>query len=132
MFICSFAANPNAQSLELKSPDEQLTCDPIPETNNAPPTMKILLRLNPQLVQYIDFVTLLPYINKYEILTPTERQVLNNDGNQHKQVSNLLQYLENKKRETVDDFVRAISEEPDHSGHCELCKLLREQGITFI
>ena len=111
------------------SPDRQHSDDHIP----APSTMKILLRLNPELVKYIDFVTLLPYLNKYEILTTGERQFLNDDRKQHeKRVSNLLEYLEKKNDETVDAFVRAMNEEPSHNGHKELCRLLKEEGIKFI
>lgn len=120
-----FTANPKSPL----SPDGQFARDPIP----APSTMKILLRLNPELVKFIDFVTLLPYLNKHEVLNPGERHFLNDDGNQHeKRVSNLLEYLEKKNEETVDDFVRAINEEPDHKGHKELCQLLKKEGIAFI
>ena len=72
-------------------------------------------------------------MNQREILTPGERHFLNDDGNQHeKRVSNLLEYLEKKNAETVDDFVRAMNKEPSHNGHKELCKLLKKQGISFI
>ena len=95
--------------------------------------MKILLRLNPELNKYIDFVTLLPYLNKYEILTTEERRFLNDDRNQQvKRVSNLLEYLEKKNDETINAFVRAMNEETSHNGHKELCRLLKTKGITFI
>ena len=120
-----FTANPKSPL----SPDVRFTRGPIP----APSTLNILLRLNPELVKYIDFVTLLPYLNKHQILTPGERHFLNDDGKQHeKRVSNLLEYLEKKNEEAVDDFVRAISEEPNHKGHKELCQLLKKEGIAFI
>ena len=120
-----FTANPKSPL----SPDGQFVNDPIP----VPSTLKILFRLNPHLVQHIDFVTLLPYLNKYEILTSGERHFLNDDGKPHeKRVSNLLEYLEKKNKEAVDDFVKAISEEPTHKGHKELCRLLKKEGITFI
>ena len=115
------------------SPDRQFSCDPTADQPDALSTIKILYRLHPQLVQYIDFDTLLPYMNQCEILTPGERHFLNDDGNQReKRVSNLLEFLEKKKAETVDDFVRAMNKEPGHNGHKELCKLLKEQGISFI
>ena len=121
-----FTANPKSPAVSTDGP---LARDPI----SRPSTMKILLRLNPELVRYIDFITLLPYLNKYGILNPAERQFLNDDRNQReKQVSNLLEYLEKKNEETVDDFVRAINEEPSHKGHRELCQLLKKEGIAFI
>ena len=113
--------------------ESHATDDPTADENDAPLTMQILLKLNPQIVKYIDFVTLIQYLNKYEILNPDERHFLNDDRNQHeKRVSNLLEYLEKKNEETVNDFVRALNEEPNHNGHRELCRLLREHGIRFI
>ena len=118
------------------SPNRQVTHDPTADQLDAPDgpsTLRILFKLNPKLVKYIDFATLLPYMNQYEILTSEERHYLNDDRNQSgKRVSNLLEYLEKKNPETVNDFVKALNAEPDHDGHKELCKLLKEQGIAFI
>ena len=131
--ICLFAANSDPGKLPI-SPERRCATDPIAEIHDGPPlTMKILLRLNPELVKYIDFVTLLPHMNKYEILTSEERHFLNDDRTQQqKRVSNLLEYLEKKNAETVDDFVRAIGAETSHNGHKELCQLLKKEGIAFL
>ena len=115
------------------SPDRQCNRDPTADqldVSDAPSTMDILYELNPELQQHIDFDTLLPYMNRHKILTSEERNFLRNERNQQR-VSKLLGYLEKKNEETIDDFVRALSEERSHSGHTELCRLLKKHGITF-
>ena len=94
--------------------------------------MDIIYQLNPQMIKYINMVSLIPYLNKYGILTQEERFYLNNN---HKspteKVNFLLTYLESKNEETVRNFLKAIKEAREHSGHTELCRLLRERGIEI-
>ena len=128
--MAAFAGDSNAGKTPM-SPDRQINCDPTADQFDVPSTMEILYTLNPELEQYIDLVTLLPYMNRYGIVTPEERRFLNNESNQQR-VSKLLGYLEKKNPETINGFVKAISEEPNHKGHKQLCKLLKERGISFI
>lgn len=94
--------------------------------------MDIIYQLNPQMIKYINMVSLIPYLNKYGILTAEERHYLNNN---HKspteKVNYLLQYLESKGEETVKNFLKALKEAGEHSGHTELCRLLRERGVKI-
>ena len=94
--------------------------------------MDIIYQLYPQMIQYINMVSLIPYLNKYGILTAEERHYLNNN---HKspteKVNYLLQYLESKNEETVKNFLKALKEAREHSGHTELCRLLREKGVKI-
>ena len=128
--MVSFAGDSDVGKVPM-SPDRHINCDPTADQPDALSTMEILYTLNPELEKYIDLVTLLPYMNRYGILTPEERRFLNNESNQHR-VSKLLGFLEKKNPETINNFVKAISEEPNHRGHKELCRLLKERGIKFI
>ena len=98
----------------------------------SPSLMDIIYQLNPQMIKYINMVSLIPYLNKYGILTSHERFYLNNN---HKspteKVNYLLQYLESKGEETVKKFLQALKEASEHSGHTELCRLLRERGVKI-
>jgi len=98
--------------------------------NNSPPTIKVLYRLHPELQKHIDFASLMPYLNRHEILTENERHTLNDEKSTPAlKVALLLGYLEKKNSENVDDFVRALHEEGTHTGHKELCKLLQDNDI---
>ena len=98
----------------------------------SPSLMDIIYQLNPQMIKYINMVSLIPFLNKYGILTSEERFYLNNN---HKspteKVNYLLQYLESKGEETVKNFLKALKEASEHSGHTELCRLLREKGVKI-
>ena len=98
----------------------------------TPSLMDIIYQLNPQMIKYINMVSLIPYLNKYGILTSEERFYLNNN---HKspteKVNYLLTYLESKDEKTVKSFLKALKEAREHSGHTELCRLLRERGVEI-
>lgn len=98
----------------------------------TPSTMDIIYQLNPQMNKYINMVSLIPYLNKYGILTSEERFYLNNS---HKspteKVNYLLQYLEGKGDTTVQKFLSALKEASEHSGHVELCRMLRQRGVKM-
>ena len=94
--------------------------------------MDIMYQLNPQMNKYINMVSLFPYLNKYGILTSEERFYLsNNSKSPSEKVNYLLQYLERKGDETVQKFLQALKEEREHSGHAELCKLLKQRGVKM-
>ena len=99
-------------------------------TINSPSAIKVLYRLHPELLNYTNFVTLMPYLNRYEVLTENERHNLNDEKNTPAvKVNLLLQYLEKKNEETINDFVRALHEANIHTGHKKLCNLLQENGV---
>ena len=77
-------------------------------------------------------VSLIPYLNKYGILTSEERFHLNNSSKSpSEKINYLLQYLEHKGEETVQKFLKALKDERDHSGHVELCRLLKQAGVKM-
>ena len=94
--------------------------------------MDIIYQLNPQMNKYINMVSLIPYLNKHGILTSDERFYLNNSSKSpSEKVTFLLQYLERKGEETVQKFLQALKEEREHSGHTELCRLLKQRGVKM-
>jgi len=99
--------------------------DPLPESN---PPSKILYMLHPEILKYIDFVSLMPYLNRYEVLTPNERESMERSTNVVK-VNLFLEYLSKKSDETINDFVRALHQELTHTGHKELIQILHDRGI---
>ena len=102
------------------------------ELPQTPSTMDIIYKLNPQMIKYINLVSLVPYLNKHGILTSEERFHLSSS---HKspteKVNYLLQYLESKGEDTVQKFLLALKDEKEHSGHAELCKLLKQNGVNL-
>lgn len=77
-------------------------------------------------------VSLIPYLNKYGILTPDERSYLSsNYKTPSEKVNFLLQCLEGKDDTTVKNFLQALKEASEHTGHTELCRLLRQKGVEI-
>ena len=71
-------------------------------------------------------------MNKYKILTKDERFYLNDTSKSPSdKVNYLLTFLESKGQITVNNFLRALSEEKEHSGHAELCSLLIQKGVKL-
>ena len=99
------------------------TCDSV---------MDVLYQLNPELNQYINMSSLIPYMNKHKILTRKERFYLNDDSIcPSDKVTYLLSYLEGKDLGTVNNFVKALKEENEHSGHALLCSMLIQKGVEL-
>lgn len=86
---------------------------------------KVLLHMHsPELAQYIKLESLLPYMNKYLLLTDSENdELLNMVINERTRVLKLLHFLKGKGPEGFQRFLRALDEEPEHLGHKELSQL---------
>ena len=94
--------------------------------------MDVIYQLNPEMNRYINMVSLIPYLNKYGILTSEDRFHLSNSlKSQTEKVSYLLQSLEGRSDKTVQDFLHALKEASEHNGHIELCRLLKEKGVEI-
>ena len=92
--------------------------------------MNIIYQLNVEMNKLINMQTLLPHLNSYSILTRDERSYLRNDlHSPTDKVTYLLGLLESKGDERVKKFLQALKEASEHTGHVELCSLLREKGI---
>jgi len=94
--------------------------------------MDIIYQLQPEMSRYINMISLIPYLNKYAILTADQRYHLNSaHKSPSEKVNYLLQYLEGKGEDTVQKFLIAMKEAKEHTGHVELCRLLNEKGVTI-
>ena len=90
------------------------------------PAPKTLLRHHqPELVQYINLESLVPYLNQQQLLTDDENDTLLNLYLSNRiRVIKLLQFMETKGDEGFQRFLKAIAYEQDHMGHAEIAKLL--------
>ena len=85
----------------------------------------VLLHQNaPELAKYIKLESLLPYLNKYHLLTDGENsELLNLLINEHYRVLKLLHFIAGKGPDGFQYFLKALSEEPEHKGHVELTEI---------
>jgi len=76
--------------------------------------------------QYINIKTLVPYLNKYKILTLVERQqLLNMQTTREEKVDLLIKILESKSGEGKENFLKALKEAHEHTGNEYLLKILK-------
>ena len=94
---------------------------------------KVLLRKHsPELAQYIKLESLLPYLNKYSLLTDSEYdELLNVVINERTRVLKLIRFIEGKGPEGFQRFLRALDEEPEHLGHKELTQIFSSYRKLF-
>ena len=84
-----------------------------------------------ELVQYINLQSLFPYLIREKLLTLDEQEMLlNTQFTRTQHILKLLALLEKKGKYGYKSFLKALEEEPDHSGHKELVTLLRGASIT--
>jgi len=87
--------------------------------------MDIIVQRSPEMRQYINIKTLVPYLNKYKILTSVERQqLLNMQATREEKVDLLIEILESKSGESKENFLKALKEAHEHTGHEDLLKIL--------
>jgi len=95
-------------------------------------TMDIIWQLSPEMTRYINMMSLIPYLNKYGILTSDQRHHLNSPYKAPgEKVTYLLGFLESKGEETIQKFLLALKEAKEHTGHIELCRLLNKKGVNI-
>lgn len=94
---------------------------------------KLLLRHHqPQLAQYINLESLVPYLNQQQLLTDDENEVLLNLYlSQRTRVLKLLQFLETKGEVGFQRFLKAVADEPEHLGHTHISKLFAPYRKMF-
>jgi len=102
------------------------------DVNDGSIIIDILLELNPEMNRYINLKCLVPYLNRYKILTKSDRFYLNNPlTSPDEKMTYLLSTLDEKSTESLHNFLRALKEEPEHTGHQELCKLIAQKGYPI-
>lgn len=100
--------------------------------SQAKAIMETIYQLHPEMSKHIDMISLIPFLNKYGILTQAERFYLSSETHSPpEKVTYLLQHLDCKGGITVKDFLKALHDANEHTGHIELCELLKEQGIEI-
>ena len=94
--------------------------------------MDALREIHPEINQYINLDCLVPYLHRHRILTRTDDFHLQNSSKaSDEKVAYLLQVLDRKGVDIVKKFIRALKEEPEHTGHKTLCALLVQRGIDI-
>ena len=85
----------------------------------------LLNRHQPDFVTFLDLPSLIPFLNRYSLLTRQQDELLRNDHHTRQdRVLKLLEYIDGKGQEGYKMFVQAILEETTHIGHKELYKRL--------
>ena len=80
--------------------------------------MDAITRLHKIIEEKINFETLIPFLNKYKIFTTGEmKYFVNKLHSDADKVANLVIWLEAKNEKGIYDFVRALNEAKEHSGH---------------
>jgi len=86
----------------------------------------LLRKHQPELIQWISLSELLPYLNRHELLTRPENEVLLNSAvTHHDRVLKLLSFIEKKGPSGYEKFLEALEDETSHLGHKEVVKLLK-------
>lgn len=80
------------------------------------------------LVQLINLSELIPYLNRQELLTSKENEVLLDSAvTDHDRLLKLLNIIENKGHRGYEKFLRALKEETSHMGHEEVISILEAE-----
>ena len=78
-------------------------------------------------------IILIQYLNKYHIFTPNEMCTFNNQCiSSEEKVNRLITWLEKKKEDGVQNFVRALNDAHEHSGHVAILEQLHKCSVTTI
>ena len=92
--------------------------------------------MQPEMLQHIVMSELLPYLQKYSVLTINEEQLLQLvSTTNYKKVQDLLSLIISKGPEGEKNFIIALyesSKKQGNSGHKELIAKLQHEGITVV
>ena len=105
-------------------------------TANGECVMEIVNTMQPEMLQFIVILELLPYMKKYNILTINEEQELQLESttNYKKVLCLLSSILVSKSPEGKKNFIKALYESSKisgNSGHNKLIMKLQRKGITI-
>ena len=89
--------------------------------------MDAITKIHPTINKHIKFETLIQFLNHYNIFTAGEIQSFNNKNcSLVEKVNHLISWLDTKDHEGICNFVKALDEENEHSGHHVIVKKLHE------
>ena len=86
--------------------------------------MEAILRAHVKINMHIKFLNLVPYLNRYKIFTSDETTHFINDPKEVS-VNNLINWLSGKADEGIFNFVKALNEATEHSGHKQILQAIR-------
>jgi len=87
----------------------------------------VIVKHHASLRKYINLESLIPHLNTYEILTKGERNLLNiPEISSQQKVDHLLQFLEDKSDESIQNFLKALKDADEHTGHRQLLDVLNQ------
>ena len=86
-----------------------------------------IIRAHSIINEFINLDCLEPFLDKYRIFTSSEKEYLYNKYIvKAEKVSYLIKCLEAKNEKGIHDFVRALDEAYEHSGHIDILKHLHK------
>ena len=90
---------------------------------------KLLNTHQPLMVKRLKLLSLVPYLNRYHLLTEDEsEQLQNNHLTENDRIMKLISLLKRKGLEGYQKFLQALEEEPEHLGHKEVLQALKTPG----
>ena len=86
-----------------------------------------ITKLHPIIKKHINFETLVPFLNSRAIFTDDEMDVLINASYKAEKVNKLITSLPTKDKDGIYNFVKALNDAHEHSGHGEILDNLKRQ-----
>ena len=92
----------------------------------------LLKKHQPELVKWIQLLSLVPYLNRHSLLTDDEQELLlNSQFTERERILKLLAMVEKKGSDGFQRFLKALEDEPEHSGHQSIVALLKRTLATY-
>ena len=105
----------DSSSMDTKI-SQLLACDPL-QLKDAIPGLHVTIK------DYINFESLIPHLHKYKIFTGHEMEYFMNEYHSDSdKINKLIIWLPKKEGKGIHNFVRALKEAKEHSGHLEIVK----------
>ena len=77
---------------------------------------------HPSLNKFINFTCLIPFFNQYKIFTNDEMYDFQSDKSDQEKTISLINYLQKKDANGVQNFIRSLHGAKEHSGHLVILK----------
>ena len=89
-----------------------------------------IIRTHVIIKEHINFCTLIPFLNQYKVLTRDEVEYLTKDTLiTAEKVKKLIEYIPTKNRNGMHNFVRALNEAHEHTGHITIIEHLHDTAF---
>ena len=91
---------------------------------DASQLINVITKSHPVIHKHIQFKTLLQHFNSHNIFTSDEMEYFRGSNTVIDKVNYLIPCLEKKDNNGIYNFVKALNEETEHSGHHAILKEL--------